>query len=246
MSIHTKSSLSLALSILIIVVVAFLLPDWVHDVIVGFAWGFVVARLSNQFINRVTREHPFNADMKGFDWALNTVLTFLFKYRDIVKEEDGKQTLYLRRFYLWSRGNKQDGYKGALFLHNIRRSDNDRHLHDHPWDFTTRILAGGYMEQLSSDMPKWYPSEAGQYVTQWRVLQRGDTASNPAEHSHKVHLFHDSDGKPISTWTLVKAGAARRIWGFITEDGWVDWRTYLNIPDETVEPIYGEDVIPKK
>lgn len=35
---------------------------------------------------------------------------------------------------------------GTLRLHHILRSDDDRHLHDHPFDFTSFLLTGGYLE----------------------------------------------------------------------------------------------------
>jgi len=199
-------------------------------------------------------KHPFNDEMTGWDWLFNSILCRLFKYRDIVKTEESEEsigngvalyhsgpTLYLRRFYLWSKGNKEDGYKGAIFLHNIRRSDNDRHMHDHPWDFTSYVLAGGYYEQLPGAE---VVDLAGNVSKPGRKVYPGMELHNPAEHLHKVELWRNPDGSPMRAWTIVKAGPARRIWGFQTEEGWVDYKTYLGIPQETPE-TNGEDIIPK-
>lgn len=35
---------------------------------------------------------------------------------------------------------------GTLYLHHIARADQDEHLHNHPWNFTSLILKGGYVE----------------------------------------------------------------------------------------------------
>lgn len=34
----------------------------------------------------------------------------------------------------------------GVYLHNMRRSDYDRALHDHPWPFVSLVLRGGYWE----------------------------------------------------------------------------------------------------
>lgn len=33
-------------------------------------------------------------------------------------------------------------------IHHIAQPDNDRHLHDHPWNARTIILNGGYIEEI--------------------------------------------------------------------------------------------------
>jgi hypothetical protein len=111
--------------------------------------------------------------MTGFDRFAHRVLTRLFNYRDIVKPENGKDTLYLRRFYIIRKGPFK------LFLHNIRRSDSDRHLHDHPWDFDSICLKNGYIEYygLGSD---------GNQATKVRMFSPFNLLRNKAEHTHIV------------------------------------------------------------
>src|SRR6202012_2888483 len=52
----------------------------------------------------------------------------------------GEADPYIRRWYListpWFR----------VYLHNMLRDDDDRALHDHPWDNVSLILAGGFVE----------------------------------------------------------------------------------------------------
>lgn len=100
---------------------------------------------------------------------------------------------------------------GTLRLHNILRSDEDRHLHDHPFDFTSLLLTGGYDEVT----PKHF--HASQLVKSW---PRFSIVRKRAEESHRL-IVH----KPL--WTLVVSGPKRRSWGFHTEQGWIHHRDYL-------------------
>jgi len=92
----------------------------------------------------------------------------------------------------------------SLYLHRFLRSDNDRHFHDHPWNFWTLLLSGGYREHTPDG-------------TFWR--RRLSLLYRPAEWQHWVEIV-----KPV--WTLVMVTPKRREWGFVTERGWVNWRTY--------------------
>jgi hypothetical protein len=166
---------------------------------------------------------PFLDEMDAFDWKAHRFLARFFKYRDIVKKEDGKETLYLRRFYLIRKGPFK------LFLHNIRRSDSDRDQHDHPWDFSTICLRGGYIEYITKDPGSVTPKKDVRYFGPRDVLK------NKAEHTHRVELLHDAF-KHIpyqSTWTLVHTKKARRVWGFWVNGYHRDWRTYLGLPNNT-------------
>src|SRR6266404_3883909 len=80
---------------------------------------------------------------------LERLLCKILPYRDISKVIDGVETLYLRRFFLWRRGGDSNvgGDGGGLFLHVIHRNDDDRDPHTHPWNFTSLILKGGYLDE---------------------------------------------------------------------------------------------------
>jgi hypothetical protein len=91
-----------------------------------------------------------------------------------------------------------------LYLHRFLRSDNDRHFHDHPWDFVTVLLSGGY----------WENTPGGRF---WR--RRFSILRRPAEWQHWVEIV-----EPV--WTLIAVSRKRREWGFHTERGWLDWKTY--------------------
>lgn len=92
-------------------------------------------------------------------------------------------------------------------LHHIMRSDLDRHLHDHPFDFTSLLLTGGYLEFLPGLS---FPM----FRRRWSLLRR------PATTLHKLHLPFG----PV--WTLVFTSPWKRQWGYQTEEGWVQWDKY--------------------
>ena len=183
---------------------------------------------------------------------LERILCKLLPYRDITKIVDGKEALYLRRFFL-KRGKKGSttGDEGGIFLHVIHRQDDDRDPHDHPWDFTSVILKGGYWDEQwswtdpvfeaegcgarihdgcgggcvgdGSTMEPGYRSHTGnEWVGRGRVVRRA------AEHLHRVQGI--KPGRPA--WTLVFTSPRRREWGFVTEHGWVHWREYLGLDQD--------------
>jgi hypothetical protein len=133
------------------------------------------------------------------------VLRAVFRHRDIVTNGD----LYLRRFYVSPR------IRGWQFmLHKIARPDLDRNPHDHPFDFATLCLRGGYVEHV--DLPDGEEQQA--HVA-------GQLRLRAAEHRHRIDRILGP-----AAWTLVLAGPKRRTWGFWIGRAFTPWRTYLSIP----------------
>lgn len=140
--------------------------------------------------------------------------------------------LYLRRFYLW-RSSWIGKNFGELYLHKIHRSDDDREPHDHPWNFRTVVLSGGY-----TDEAWWWQSFDDQNREGYRVrvpaadevLTRFSTRRRDRDHVHRVRL---TDDKPA--WTLVWTSGYRNDangdadWGFFTADERIPWREYLKL-----------------
>lgn len=139
-----------------------------------------------------------------FDWLLRRLKT-----EDIVGD-DG--SLYLRRYFLL----KTDRLK--IYIHNIERSDDDRGLHCHPWNFVSIILKGRYWE-VTPDSIEPLPGEtAPRGAKYWG---RFSVIKHKAEDAHRL-ILHD----PV--WTLVFLGKKRREWGFYTPKGWVHWKDYID------------------
>lgn len=118
--------------------------------------------------------------------------------RTIVNCEASKGPLFTR-FYLF------ESLPLSIYVHCFHTSDDDRNMHDHPWPFLTIPLSGGY----------WDVTPAGrQWVRRFRPTYR------PAAHRHIVILDRPN------TWTLVFRFRRVREWGFWTDNGWLDWRSY--------------------
>lgn len=122
-------------------------------------------------------------------WTLTTRWG-TFEYRSDLIASD-----YMRRWTLQTPW-------GALRLHRIMRSDDRAAFHDHPMDFKSLILIGGYVEHRPGQAPRtWLP---------------GELVERRAEDLHCLELIEDE------AWTLVLAGPLWRNWGFMTPDeGWI-------------------------
>jgi hypothetical protein len=81
----------------------------------------------------------------------------------------------------------------SLRLHHWLASDDQRHFHDHPWDYLTIVLRGGYVDVGPEGQRRlWAPT----------------FAFYRAEHQHSVVV------NPGGAWTLLITGPERRPWGF--------------------------------
>lgn len=104
---------------------------------------------------------------------------------------------------------------GMLRLHRILRRDLDRDPHDHPFDFVSIVLFGGYVEEL-------YGIKGGKpesCETIWHTA--GSVIRRKAEDAHRICYVQPS------TTTLVLTSGKKRSWGFYTHQGWIPWRSYV-------------------
>ncbi len=93
-------------------------------------------------------------------------------------------------------------------LHHICKADADRALHDHPANYRTLILKGGYLEETVTG--------------EIEPISAGQTDSNPAE------VFHRIDYVGIGgVWTIFIMGKRRNSWGFLVNGHKVPWKKYL-------------------
>ena len=141
--------------------------------------------------------------------------------------------IYLVRFWLSValRRDRSDGGEAiesgdSLMLHYFARGDDDQSLHDHPWDFRTTILVGGYIEHLPPE--DWQSTNVdagpGPAWNENRVPRRaGDTLGHKATDLHCVGFVDHG------TWTLVRTGPRVRDWGFHPPaERWQQYRAYLD------------------
>ncbi|MEU9197738.1 hypothetical protein [Streptomyces hundungensis] len=126
------------------------------------------------------------------------------------------------------------GYKGELVLR--REEDRTRKInlwfapdlrdgatpkpHNHPWQFTSHVLAGGYTEQR-------YMLREGRVVTEPQEHSAGGSNELPLDVFHEVTRIHE----PGATLTLMLCGAGRQgAWGYLDP---ATGGTYDNEPDPT-------------
>ena len=137
---------------------------------------------------------------------MNWLIRKLFLVKEIISQEG---EIHFRRYRLlgtpWFN----------IYLHEIRHSDEDRHMHDHPWNYTSFILKGSYFEQRM-----FYPN--------FRVMGSGtygpqDLLERDSRDVHRLTI------KSPVVWTLVITSGRERVWGYQTSQGWIDFKTYRQL-----------------
>lgn len=131
--------------------------------------------------------------------------------KKIIHARDGDEE-YMHRFYLLFKprnDNSENINRVNLFLHNFKSSD-DPILHDHPWNWFSLVLKGGYHEHYKDGSKKWRGP--------------GSICFRKATDLHWVEL------KPgLDTWTLFGHGKRVRQWGFLFNGAWMYWRDYIRM-----------------
>lgn len=122
----------------------------------------------------------------------------------------GHDNPYLLRWYAIPRNRLFN-----IYLHEFRRSDDDRALHDHPWFNVSLLLEGRYIEHTI----------AAGGVNARTLRQAGDWKFRAPWAAHRVEL----DGAPCRT--LFITGPVQRSWGFHCPQGWRHWRVFTDARD---------------
>lgn len=145
------------------------------------------------------------------DYAANAGKPWLWFRRVHIGRSDGDT--YLQRFILLRCP------LGAVYLHRFFRGDEDKCLHDHPWNFLSLILKGGYWEETPD-------TEGAEGATRRRWIKPGALRYCPAAHRHRVILDENRTG---NVWTLILTSTKVRSWGFWTDKGraFVGWREFI-------------------
>lgn len=124
----------------------------------------------------------------------------------------------------------------AVRIHHIRSADLHRDLHDHPWWFVSLVLRGWYIEKMPMVEPLFYA--AWESRTHSTLRRAGSWAFRNTKATHTITTV------PVGgAWTLFITGPWRQVWGFYTEQGWVNHRDYnarhnaANEPEATLPPI---------
>ena len=150
-------------------------------------------------------------------------------YSPIIKNGD----LYMDRFWLFN-PYPDTGESGAdkprwtfpisIRIHHIVLPDQDRHLHDHPWNARTVVLRGWYNE-IRLETPA-LDADGMERIVHAKIRRAaGDTA--PLGFGE----FHCITELPAGgVWTMFITGRYRGTWGFMVDGAKVPYRDYLGLP----------------
>lgn len=167
-------------------------------------------------------------------------------YTDITSA-DGQHT-YMGRWWLFNPyGRDQDGEQSparfpwlpSVRIHHIMRADQDRDLHDHPWNARTIILRGWYLEERYT-WPYEEQKRRQNYLTMFPKARDALLESHLRSAGYTGQLlfgqYHRiSDISAGGVWTLFITGRKRGTWGFDVRGKKVPWRTYLGLDKPTMQ-----------
>jgi hypothetical protein len=134
------------------------------------------------------------------DWARDLMAS---RPADFIIGDD-----YLRRWWVIPRNPWVN-----VYLHDIRKSDDDRAFHDHPWMNSSFLISGSYLEHTPDGL---FERKAGDYVV------RG------AQQLHRLEVAPGS-----SAISLFITGPKLREWGFACPQGWVHWKDFTSEHDSS-------------
>lgn len=150
----------------------------------------------------------------GFvDWLIKRAMKTPYTH---IYGHGNPDDLYMRRFWLFNPYDRETNepkhkwFPWSIRLHHIVRADDDRDLHDHPWNARTIILRGGYIEQL---------------IHGENIMVPGKTRKIKFEEYHRIDFVSST----AETWTLFISGPYQGVWGFLKDGVKVPWREYLGI-----------------
>lgn len=90
----------------------------------------------------------------------------------------------------------------AVRVHVIKRPDNQRHFHDHPWHFASLVLRGWYIE-----------SRPGKFYNKHQARTAGSLAFRRASDWHRISSVPTNGG----VTTLFITGPIAQRWGFLVD-----------------------------
>jgi len=169
-------------------------------------------------------------------WLIEKVALFLCWYSEkrssvyLIKGGPTNSTVYLVRFIPFK------SKLCSLYIHRFMRSDADD-PHDHPWNFWTYVISGGYTEVCYDRMKP--AVEGGQFTKYWtKTIKRREVGTLARRHAHDIHQVvvdrpYEMNELKLAPFTFCLIGPRFREWGFWTlaDNGgtFTDWRKYLGI-----------------
>jgi hypothetical protein len=177
-------------------------------------------------------------------WLVSRVLRFSFKkpYFNLV-HADG--SAYMDRWWCmphWCLETRQTDNGPELRpkrwlpfvirVHRIVSSDNDRHLHDHPFGNVSWLLRGGYWEILPTSIdPTWEQHGIAMREQTRRVFRpEGSIVRRRATDRHAIRILPNEQ-----VFSLFIQFRKCQPWGFYTPRGKVFWWDYATVLEASVD-----------
>lgn len=138
----------------------------------------------------------------------------------IIPDREGRNPYLIRYYMLYIDRDDNGGFPFNIFIHKFIIGD-DADKHDHPWNFFTLILSGGYYEEYEENIE-------GEKVTLTKYRAPGFFQYVNSTHTHRVTLPENK-----GCWTLFIPLKKNREWGFwkknpnSEEKIWMEAKQYL-------------------
>jgi len=100
----------------------------------------------------------------------------------------------------------------SIYIHGIYAPDQDKHLHNHPWDYKSLVLKGSYIEETNNGV---------------NLLKFGSVTSRSGEDYHKIKTLLTN-----SVYTLFIVSPAKRTWGYQVNGKWMDNEEYRKLKNQ--------------
>ncbi len=116
-----------------------------------------------------------------------------------------------------------------IFIHRFLRSDRDD-PHNHPWDFLTFVVKGGYREHrylsIEDGLHSWI-------IT--RTVSFNRLVFRTATDIHRVELTEELKMKDqaLAPITICITGPERQEWGFVKQLTLIPWKRYLELENDS-------------
>lgn len=146
-------------------------------------------------------------------------------------EKDG--VMYMWRWWLFNpypdtgasgKDRKRWQFPISIRIHHIVEPDQDRDMHDHPWNARTIILRGSYSEVRPLRDPTLQYLLRNLSDRHHYTRSAGETAKLKFGEYHRITSI--SDG---GVYTMFVTGRYRGTWGFNVDGVKVPWREYLGL-----------------
>lgn len=103
-------------------------------------------------------------------------------------------------------------------------------MHDHPWNNLSIILKGRYVEVMPLHQEQLAVDDQNPTRQIRKLRKPWRPVFRRAADRHRLELI---DGEEV--WSLFVMFRWQRVWGFLTEDGWVPHHQYTEAPQPAGE-----------